>query len=64
MVWVVVNTKIPVVQVFEHKDKAFELVEKLHMIEKEKWGNATYTLFVEREINPLTKNTVEVKGKC
>jgi len=60
MVWVVVNTKIPVVQLFEHKDKAFELVEQLRKIEQDKFGNATYTLFVEREINPLEK-TAEVK---
>jgi hypothetical protein len=59
MVWVVVNTKIPVIQVFEHKAKAFELVNVLLKIDKEKYGNATYTIFVEREINPL----VTVGGK-
>jgi hypothetical protein len=53
LVWVVVNTKIPVIQVFEHQKKAKELFEKLLLIDKEKWGNATYTIFVERSINPL-----------
>ncbi len=49
-VWVVVNTKIPLVQVFEKKSKAFELVNQLRKIEEEKWGNVTYTLFVERNV--------------
>jgi len=54
MVWVVVNTKIPVVQVFEHEDKARQLFQKLIDIDREKYGNAGYTLFVERTVNPLT----------
>ena len=53
IVWVVVHTKIPVVQVFEHQPKALELAETLRLIDKHKFGNKTYTLLVERFVNPL-----------
>ncbi len=50
MVWVVVHTKIPVIEVFEDKEKAMDLVKWLHKMEEQKDKNVTYTIYVERGI--------------
>ena len=41
---------------FEHHPKALELAESLRLIDKQKFGNKTHTLLVERFVNPLEGN--------
>lgn len=51
MVWVVVNTKLLLVQVFDDKDETMKFVEKLNNLEKLYYNSKkSYTFFVERKI--------------